>query len=174
MAKELSLDIIPDLGSLHLQASPFLYLPLHRQHLPPLAPILSAESTNPTLEPLASSPPDPGLPCSLPKSTATGSCLSQASLAIPRPSPLLLPPNSSGGSCRENRIEERVRLPDCWGERFLHSRRLAQRADTCPHTALWACPLHHPSRGQCQVPVYSLGRIPNHCFQIKTNLHNCN
>lgn len=43
MSEELSLDIIPDLGSLKLASESPMYLPLHRQHLPPLALTLTSE-----------------------------------------------------------------------------------------------------------------------------------
>lgn len=56
----------------------------------------------------------------------------------------------------------------------LHGCRMVQRFEAYPHAALQPWPLHHPSRDQCQVFIYSLQHILNGCLQIKTNLHNCN
>lgn len=85
MAKELSPDIIPDLDAFFVLASEPFPLPSSAQTAPPpLDPILPwVPHTIPTT---------PGAATLTPQSTATGSCLPQASWALPRPSPLHLPP----------------------------------------------------------------------------------
>lgn len=100
-----------------------------------------------------------------------GHCLlppPQASLAIPRLSSPLLSPNSAAKKIRFWGMFVGL----CLGKRLVHCCR--QRANTCKQTALRAHPLHHASCGQHQVPIYSLGRIPSHCFQIKTNVQQFN